>query len=304
MQALIPQPLRILNDSVPENEAPLWDAATTYHSASDEEPRPADRVIYNHYVYECRKENSNKPPDLNSDYDGAAWRTIAVTNKYACIDVYRHTQTIAPEGEMILIIQVPFDRPATGFGLLNMDATSVKVMLKSDDGEVLWGGETHRLLEDTVSLWNYFFDPFRYLQDKTFTNIIPISGVLEIELYGGRPAIGTIVVGEHVLLGLTQYGPRSGFKDYSISTTDQYGNVQYFERKKAKIGTFSVHIPPKDMDYVTQRVTDVGSRPTLWIGDDGVGYPFMAIFGRLKEFDTSLVGFSQGEATFDIEGFV
>lgn len=295
MQALIPQKLKILESSVAENESPLWDKNTTYAVGA--------RVIYEHYIYQALTETTGQEPAGNRDMSGAPWRTMSITNQWACLDIYRHTKTIAPDGETVLIISVPFVRPATGFGLLGMDASSATATLIDGNDDVIWK-EDHALHEDTTNLWGYFFDPFRYQEDWPVTGLPPRNGTLVIELRGSRPAIGVIVVGEAVNLGLTQYAPRFGFKDYSISTTDDYGNVVYVERKKAKIGAFSVYIPPQDLDYVTRRVQDIGSRPTLWIGDDNVGYQSMIIFGRLREYDPALVAVSKGEANFDIEGFI
>jgi hypothetical protein len=88
MQALIPHVLKILNDSVPENEAPPWDETATYVEG--------DKVIDEHYVYIALKvdtDNTGVKPSGNSDIGGAPWRTVSVTNKYACIDLYNHTQT-------------------------------------------------------------------------------------------------------------------------------------------------------------------------------------------------------------------
>lgn len=312
MQALIPNKLKILNNSVPETEAPLWDESASYAEG--------DRVIQDHYVYEAVEASTGKQPSGNADMDGAPWRTISVTNKYACIDIYGYTQTVAPEGATELVIKVPFDRPATGFGLLNMRATKVEVSITDVSGsEVVWDGGAISLLENSRSIWHYLFDSFRYIKDLSesdvfdlltyrndtaFTSLPPRTGVLNITLRGNRPAIGTVVVGETVSLGLTQYGPTFGFKDFSVATMDEYGNPVYRERKKAKIGTFTVFIPPEDLDYIQQRIMDIGKRPTLWLGDDGKGFQSMIIFGRLKEYSPTLAAYGQGNATFDIEGFV
>lgn len=186
-----------------------------------------------------------------------------------------------------------------------MSATSVKVSVQDTEGAaVIWGGEKRQLTRDTLRWWNYFFDPPRYDEDWTVTGIPPISGILEVELYGGRPAIGSIIVGEHVQLGYTKYGPRFGFKDYSVNTTDDYGNPLWVKRRNAKRGSFISYIPPKELDYVQQRLSDITGSPALWIGDDGCGYQSMTIFGFLKSCDTSLVAVCNGEATFEIEGIV
>lgn len=88
MQVLIPQQLKILNDTVPENEAPLWDKAVAYTKGQS--------VIYDHYVYKAvDAAAAGVVPVDNCDADGVPWRTISVTNKYACLDIYNWTQTKA-----------------------------------------------------------------------------------------------------------------------------------------------------------------------------------------------------------------
>lgn len=297
MQAIIPQKLRILNQSVPENDAPPWSATTAYVEGAE--------VIDDHYVYKAVTDNKGQRPRDCCDMDGAAWRTDRVTNKYACIDVYNHTQTVAPEGQTTLTIRVPFPRPATGFGLLNMSASSVKATLFDAKGGVIWGGEELPLLQDVGTIWEYFYSPLRYKRDFAALDVAPVSGELEIMLHGGNPAIGGIVVGEAVRLGDTQYGASCGFKDYSSTVFDEFGHVsKRVERRKAKRGVFTVYIPPEELDYVQYRVMEIGGEPTLWVGDDGVGYQSMMVFGRLAEYSPSLTAVCKGEATFDIEGYI
>lgn len=293
MRALIPQDLDILYCSAPEEDLPAWDETATY--------AVEDQVILNHYIFEAVKETTGESPWDNRDFSEASWRTIGPTNPYKFLDDKVHTQTAAPEGATELTITVPYKRPATGFGMLNVTAAEATATLRDVDGNVLWTRE-RSLMEGTYGCYRYFFDPFRYVRDAVEVGLPPYSGTLTLTLRGARPAIGMIVVGESVQLGVTRYGPSFGFKDYSVSNADDFGNLTYLERKKAKIGTFTVYIRPEELDYVYFRVMEIGKRPTLWMGDDGAGFQSMLVFGRLKEFDPTLSAYSQGEATFDLEG--
>jgi len=293
VRALIPQELDIEYCSAPEEDLPAWDEAATY--------APKDRVIQNHYIFEAVEASTGKSPWDNRDTLDAPWRTISPTNPYRVLDDKLHTQTMAPAGVAELTITVPYERPATGFGALNMTASSATATLRDTDGNVLWEKEKS-LMESTYGCYRYFFDPFRTVRDAVEVGLPPYSGTLTLTLRGARPAIGMIVVGEAVQLGVTRYGPSFGFKDYSISSADDYGNLSYVERKKAKIGTFTVYIRPEDLDYVYFRVMEIGKRPTLWMGGDDTGFQSMLVFGRLKEFDPTLSAYSLGEATFELEG--
>ncbi len=296
MQAIIPQPLSILNEPVPENEAPLWDENTEYQEGA--------KVIDKHYVYLALTESQDKEPSGNCDMEGAPWRTVSITNQYACLDIYRATQTVAMEGQTEVAITVPFVRPATGVGLLNIKATSLRVTLKDGDGEIAWDSEEKSLLRDSESWWDYYFGKRREETDLVLAGIPPITGELTITLTGPRPAIGSIIVGERVILGQTQYGARSGFIDYSVSGTDAFGNEVWVKRRNARRGTFPVFLDPKDMDHVQARLSELSGNPALWIGDDGTGFQCMIIFGFLKEYEAGLDTWGRATATFDVRGIV
>lgn len=304
MQAIIPQALSVLNDSVPENEAPPWDAATTYTAG--------DKVIDDHltqggtfrWVFVALEATQGVRPFGNSDIAGAPWRAVNVTNRDACIDIYRHTQTIAPEGATELTIAVPFTRPASAVGLLNMAAASLTVTLTDSGGNEAWSSGKVNLLSDSTDWWRYYFDIFQFTEDLSFTGIPPVSGELTVTLYGGRPAIGSIIVGELVDLGRTEYGATTGFIDYSANSTDEYGNEVFIKRRNAKRGEFTCFSPPSAMAYIQRVTARLSGRPTLWIGDDGTGFENMLIHGFVREFSVRLDAWSRTTATFELRGIV
>ncbi len=296
MQAIIPQNLSILNDSVPEDEAPAWDEGAAYEEG--------DSVTDAHYLYLALTESQGKKPGGHCDMEGAPWRTISVTNKYACLDLYRCTQTVAPQGQSELVIQVPFTRPATAVGLLNLGASALRVTLQDSTGETVWDSGEKSLLRDSGSWWDYYFGPFRQESDVVLTAIPPVSGVLTVTLTGPRPAVGSVIVGERVLLGQTQYGARSGFIDYSVSGTDAFGNEVWVKRRNARRGTFPVFLDPKDLDHAQKRLAELSGNPALWIGDDGTGFQSLIIFGFLKEYEAGLDTWGRATATFDVRGIV
>ena len=295
MQVLIPQTLKILNDTVPENEAPLWDKTVAYTKGQS--------VIYDHYVYKAvDAAAAGVVPVDNCDADGMPWQTVSVTNRYACLDIYNWTQTKA-EGAQTLTIQVPYALPATGLALLNMQATRVTVTITNTSGETVYGGEPVALLKDSISQWDYWFGPFRFQRDLVLTSIPPATGTVTVTLeHDTCPAIGMIVVGQHAIFGVTEYGVRSGFVDYSSYTTDTYGREAWVKRRTARRATFPVWIDPGDADYVQDILTDLAGNPALWIGDDGAGFSSMTIWGFLKEYDANWETYGKTAGNFEVRG--
>lgn len=296
MQAVIPNKLKIVECSVPENDAPLWDKAKAY--------KKEERVILNHYIYEAVAENENKNPESNADFQDAPWRFVGPTNQYACLDIYNYTQTQAGEKEKTLTIKVPYTIPATAIGLLNMRAVKATVSVTSTWNEEIFYGK-YDLLKDSLHAWDYWFGPFRYQKDLVLTQISPVDGELSITLeHGDRPAIGMIVVGQKVEFGLTQYGARSGFVDYSQQTTNAYGNVTWVKRRTARRASYPVFIHPQDADYVQDALSELSGNPALWIGDNGAGFRSLAVWGFLKEFDDSFKDYGANNANFEVEGII
>lgn len=292
MQVLIPQKLEILNDSVPENDAPEWNVLTVYKAGA--------RVIYRGFVYEAMSDNSGKNPLENSDFLNAPWWTIGPTNKTACIyDIYAHTQTIAPDANP-LVIQVPIRPPATGIALLNMTAVRVTVSVESGDGELMYGGDTIYLLRDSEDWWDYCFGEFIFRHDITFLEVPPVMGTVTIVLeHGTAAAVGMIIVGERAILGDTQYGARSGIIDYSSNTTDAYGNEVFVKRQTARRIEASAWIDDERADHVASILRNIASVPVLWIADNNAGHESLVAMGVFR--DGSITYSTWGHTILDIE---
>lgn len=330
MDILKPAKLSILYSTVPENDAPPWNPATEYKPGTEEGNVPL--VVYKHYVYLCVAANTGKPPDKNADYQDAPWRTYAVTNQYACIDSKNNTQTRALEGQDELIIEVPYNFQHMAVGLLNMDAVSVAVGIKDHAGppdEFIWGGETKRTLlpaadwhewffgdfayeekslrislrAPAVDWWEWFFGDFEHKQDLVITTP-QIDGVLWVSLKGSRPAIGTLLTGRVYTIGKTQFGVTPGFIDYSLITTDAFGNDTWIKRPTAKRAEFPIVLHPSELDRAHKLLQSLAGEPALWVGDDGTGYESLAIFGFAKDSGFPLVGPSKATLNLEVRGMI
>ena len=96
MKLIEPQAIRLLSSTVPENDAPAWGAGTAYEIG--------DSVIHEHKVYKAVTASTGKQPDQHSEGTDAAWRLMGPTNRYAMLDQYVSTQTVAAEGIMTFAV--------------------------------------------------------------------------------------------------------------------------------------------------------------------------------------------------------
>ena len=188
MKLIEPQAIRLLSSTVPENDAPAWDADTAYEIG--------DSVIHEHRVYKAVADSTGKQPDQHSEGTDAAWRLMGPTNRYAMLDQYVSTQTVAPMDAETLTFTVRFNR-CTAFALLNFKATSIRAVVKDGDGLVMYD-KTVNTLKDVEGYWEYYFRPLEMIVDQAVTDI-PISPVATLEVtltQKGGPALGHIVAGQ------------------------------------------------------------------------------------------------------------
>ena len=197
MKLIEPQAIRLLSSTVPENDAPAWNAGTAYEIG--------DSVIHEHRVYKAVTASTGKRPDQNCEGTDAAWRLMGPTNRYAMLDQYVSTQTVAPMGAETLTFTVTFNR-CTAFALLNFKATSIRAVVKDGDGLVMYD-RTVNTLKDVDGYWKYYFLPLERIVDQAVTNI-PMSPVATLEVtltQEGGPALGQVIAGQAWPIGTTQY---------------------------------------------------------------------------------------------------
>ena len=183
MKVIEPQAIRLLSSSVPENDAPAWSAGTAYQIG--------DSVIHEHNIYKAVAASTGRQPDQTCEGTDAAWRFMGPTNRYAMLDQYVSTQTVAAED--VMTFATTFNR-CTAFALLGFKATSIRAVVKDGDGLVMYD-RTVNTLKDVDGYWNYYFRPLERIVDQAVTEI-PVSPVATLEVtltQKGGPALGHVV---------------------------------------------------------------------------------------------------------------
>lgn len=228
-------------------------------------------------------------PNLNHDPTTSPtwWLDMGSTNKWKVFDQYVQSQTTATTS---LSFTVSVNQLMNTVALLNLTANSVQVVVNHGADGVLYNTTQNLYTDETpvVDMWSYFFSDFRHKTDAVFDDI-PICTNANVTVNvngssGSTVGIGVAVIGNakdiaSAKKGVEQ-GARVGITDYSVKTTDAFGNYTITERAFAKRATWDVYVNNEDIDYVQQLLADVRAKPTLYLGSKQYGSA--AIYGYYK----------------------
>lgn len=303
MKVVTPIKLDVLESTVAETDdgdGVLWNASTNYAKNA--------RVRYEHnrYISLADSNKGNTPQPKYSDPLLTKWRNLGPTNRYALIDDTVGTQTVAT-GATSMRFVMPFNR-CTSFGLLNVDAAFVSVLVKDDSGDVFFQRDYTMTADLTsFSAYQYCFYPIVASHDLVATEVpMPILGTLEVTLSGIEdPAIGHVVCGRTSVLGKTKYGAEVGETDYSRKETDEFGATTFIRRASASNMSLPLYLHPDQSDAVKRILTNLRATPALWVGDNrDEGFEALTIWGWKEEHRLVYAGPNEMEFKLDIQGLI
>lgn len=303
MKVIKPYPVNLVSSTIPEDDAPAWNNATTYAIGN--------KVIQNHKVYSSVKDsNTGHDPITTSIGIESWWRLLGYTNRWTMFDEAVSSQTGlvgTPNTEVSFSTTIRFDR-STGFALLNLTGHTVVVKITEEGDTSPYWERTFKLNKPMSPWWKWFFEPLSSIRDVVITDIpVAYRAQIEITVVGtGRAGVGLFVVGQQVNVGATLYGVNAGMKSYSKKTTDEFGNTFLIKRRTAKRHSCELFVHPVDADSVFSFLTDMDSVPAIWIGDNrdqaNRGYQVLTVYGWLEEFSQVFAGPNQIQVNVDIQG--
>lgn len=265
LQLLQPVPVTdamLAGSLVAENDAPAWAAGTGYAKGA--------RVIRasTHRVYESLiTGNTGKTPEA----EPAWWLDLGPTNRWAMFDQALGTATTRNGG-----VEVTLNGgTANAVSLIDLVGDTVRVRANGYD-------QTQAVKPGAL----------------TFTGL-PGAGQVIVTVSGAQAAVGTLLIGRMVGLGVTEAAPTAGITDFSRKETDDFGAVSVVERGYLKRMTARALIRTDAVDIVADRMASVRARPSLWIGQSGVDA--ITVYGFVKDFEIE-VGTAVSKLSLTVEG--
>ena len=295
MKVITPTPITdalFTSSTAPETDHAAFSAGTTYALGA--------KVIRTstHRRYESLQAgNVGNTPESSPTW----WLDIGPTNRWAMFDSVVGTATTLASPLTVVLAPGAVDALA----LLELVGSSVTVSMTSAAG----GGTVYTR---TVALdasevgdyYEYFFAPFVQKSTVVLTDLPPYTdGIVTISLTGGGSvSLGVCAVGLQSDLGGTQYGATAGITDYSLKTTDAFGNTTLTQRSYAKRTTSKLWLDKGAINRVHRKLANLRATPCVWVGVEDDELEPLTVYGFYKDFQVEVAYPTVAMCSLEIEG--
>jgi len=271
---------------------PVWSSVTTY--AKDE------RVTYQYRTYlSLQATNTNQNLVTASTF----WQDIGPSNTTAAFDTFYSTQTTRTSPLTFSIVPSSIN---TSLALMNLDGiTSIVVEIISTLEGVVYTRTIDTTGGSIITDWfDYFFTPFSLIRDVVLTDLPPYSDVTINLTFNSDTTVkvGTIILGTVYEIGDTQYGLNYGIRDWSIKREDDFGNIVFLERNYSKRLEPNVYVNNIDFRKVTNLLTNIRAKPTVFIPTEDEGYDSLITLGYLSDWNIEITYPTASMLRLDIKG--
>ena len=286
----------LVNSNIPENEYPMWVSGTSY--------AVANRVIYNHIIYEAILANSSTTtPNL----DETNWLSLGATNRYRMFDTVISNISSRVGGiEFTLAPSQIVDAVA----LLAVNAATVRVVVTDPIDGVVY--DVTKVLRDTTGIidyYSYFFSPLvsTYDNDTVLFNDLPsnrATSTITVYINSGSSAVsvGEVVYGKQSVVGRTNYNTAFGITSYSRKDVDEFGTTTVIKRKNSKYCDFDIDIDNSNNAFVYRLFSDIDSVPCVFIGNSNMEE--IIVYGFYKDFKATITYPTVSKCTLRVEGLI
>lgn len=280
--------------NVPETDAPVWTAGT-YTLGT--------KRIYEHRVYEVIVSSTTARPDVGAVATPPSWLDLGATNRFKMFDQIISTQTVKSAEIDVDITPSAIVNAAAFFGLLGNSIT----VTMTDPIEGVVFTETRSLQDNTIIIdwYSYFFEEIAYLPDIVFLNL-PAYGSATLTAFidggAGDAKVGEVVIGKQRSIGVTNFGSSVSILDYSVKSTDDFGNTIIVQRAYSKRADYDVTVNTASVAAVQKALADIRTTPTVFVGDQN--RPETVVYGFYKQFNIVLSTPSISDCSIEVEGLV
>jgi len=285
-------PAALTYTSIPENDAPVWNATTAY---------PAGQIVMlNHWLYEAAFDNTGRNPETDTTFP-AAWVKRGATNRYRMFD-----ETVGTVSSAVgtLRFTITPDEFVDSFAVLNAHANVVRITQEDPHEGVVYEKEFELVGNDVDDFWEYFFEPITRRTEVVSTDMPLYFGApitITLEAPEGEPvSVGHVGLGMAFEIGRARWGSSVGIKDYSVKDEDRWGNWSVKKGPYSDRMELDVIIDTPRVDQVRRELTKLGARLAVYIGHSA--FDSLIVAGFYRELGIVLSNPAVSESTISIEG--
>ena len=257
-----------------------------------------------HRVYQSAVVNRDDP-EVGAALPIPSWVDIGPTNKYAMFDEEIGTTSLGDTP--IVITSTPNSAPVgvALFGIFGAENINVKAVSLAS-GEVY--NRDIDLIDNSsvVDGWTYYFEPIVRGDKFILTDIPPYTdATITVTLTGsGEVALGALVIGPQVNIGITNYNTEIQLLDFSTRERDSFGGFKIVKRAIADLVKFDVTIPRNKVSYVRRQFQSLSQVAAVYVGGDGSIDDPTVVYGYHENFINNISSPSITDSTITIQGIV
>lgn len=291
-----PEMLTVWWDTVTEA---AYSGATTYTLAA----QVVDTVTHRRYE-SLQAGNTGHALPIYPETQNDWWLDIGVTNRWACLDASRNTQSITAS-TLTLVIQP--SGYVNSLAIMGLDANTATISLSIANPAY---PKTLTLLGKPAKNWyEYYYGPFSYSRSLVMFDIPPYNGLqitITLTKTDASPVrLGSIFVGNWVYLGATQYDAVSDVLNFSVIERDIYGTATLVPRLSVPKTNQKLILDKSGVNAVLAARKSLNARPAVYCGMDDqteeAYYESLQIVGIYKAFSINLANYSQAEVNLELE---
>lgn len=287
-------PAKLVNSNVAENDYPEWTAGTNIIGTRK-------IIAAQHKVYEVLAATTSDSPLTGLVADPPTWMEIGYTNRWRMFDEVVGTATSNP-GTVTVTIKP--GSVVNSLALFNVQGQSVTVTVNDPVDGVVYS-KTVSLIDASVDNWYDWFFADIDARNSLVMLDMPAYGTASVTVTvtsSSTAAVGALVLGKLVPIGITTYSAKVGIDDYSRKERDRFGNLRVVPGAFSDTGDFPVVVATDQVAKIKKLLTDIRAKPVVWIGEES--YEATIIYGFFKSFDLIYSGPDASDCQLSIEGLI
>lgn len=272
-----------------------YSAGTTYAIGN--------RVTYSGKTFESlQNSNINHDPLVSPTW----WLLIGPDNRHAAFD--NSVSTVTQGNEILTLVVKPGSIDSVG--LIDMEGIVMEFAV-TDITDGLLFTKTVGLSGVEVNNWHdyFFLSPLSDMKRTQYIfNDLPsqyTDPIVTIRIKNGVNVakLGLASFGKMSSIGEVEYGAGAGIVDYSVKSTDEFGNTSLVQRNFSKKLSARCFVPNKDINRVQRTLYSIRATPVVWVGVDDPTYEeAMIVWGFYKDFTTEISYPTYSLVSIEIEG--
>lgn len=221
-------------------------------------------VDHEDHVWESLVNSNTAEPGT----DDTKWLDLGANNIWRMFDQAVNSQTVADD-EIEVVLEAP--TAVDMVFLQNLAGAEVQVVVTDTVDGVVYNQTRSLVADGFIDNWlSYFTEGFARNTEALFTDLpalyvgAPIT--VTIRETGEEVACGLCIIGQSLEMGGTRWDVETGIDDYSVKTTDDFGNVTVLERAFNKRARFSIWAATDRVAFLQNTMAGYRATPLVFIG--------------------------------------